>query len=95
MMHADTAAAIVEHALAVSNDKTITLTRDAADVLARGYRTRHERAAEAERVLLAIGVAITRPGERVGRELPYNLADLIHPVAILCREAWDAREKKP
>ncbi len=95
MIDADTAAAIVEHALDVSTGKTITLTRDAAEALARGYRSRHARATEAERVLLAISASTTRPGQRIERTLPLNIADLIYPVAVLCREAWDAREKKP
>lgn len=95
MMDASTAAAIVEHMLAVSDGKTITLTREAAEALAQGYRFRDARATEAERVLLAIGAATTRPGQPVDRTLPLNIADLIHPVATLCREAWAVREKKP
>lgn len=95
MIDASTAAAIVEHALEVSGSKTITLTRDAAEALAHGYRSRDARATEVERVLLSISAATTRPGRPVERTLPVNIADLIHPVAVLCREAWDAREKKP
>lgn len=94
MIDASTAAAIVEHALEVGSGKTITLTRDAAEALAHGYRSRDARATEAERVLLSIANA-TRPGQPAERTLPLNIADLIHPVAVLCREAWDAREKKP
>lgn len=95
MIDASTAAAIVEHALEVSGSKTITLTREAAEALAHGYRSRDTRATEVERVLLSISAATTRPGHPVERTLPVNIADLIHPVAVLCREAWDAREKKP